>query len=245
MTSSILFVHNISKRTKKNSIIFCLLLPIALLGGCAAQVQQVVEREPLEEIKPNIPEKPADGSLWVSNAASLFNDQTAHSIGDIVTVIISEQASASKQAMTNTGRNSDMSAAIPTFFGFEASKYFSEQRNPITPSNLLKAQFTNKFSGNGSTSRTENLTASLTTQVIDTYPNGQLKIRGGKEVMVNNEVQIIYLTGIIRPQDITVNNTINSSQILNARISYTGKGAISDKQKPGWAMRILDNIWPF
>ncbi|MGW8193918.1 MAG: flagellar basal body L-ring protein FlgH, partial [Desulforhopalus sp.] len=77
------------------------------------------------------------------------------------------------------------------------------------------------------------------------YPNGQLKIRGGKEVMVNNEVQMIYLTGIIRPVDITAANTVLSSKVLNARISYTGKGSVSDKQKPGWMMRLLDNVWPF
>jgi len=63
--------------------------------------------------------------------------------------------------------------------------------------------------------------------------------------MVNNEVQIIYLTGIVRPVDITAANTISSDKILNSRISYTGKGVISDNQEPGWAMRILDNVWPF
>lgn len=223
---------------------FCF-LTATLLGGCAAEVQQLVHREPLEEIKPDIHKKPTAGSLWISNATSLFNDQTAHNVGDIVTVIISEQASASKQATTNTGRTSDISAAIPTFFGLEDSRYLSDQANPINPQSLISAQFSNTFNGNGSTSRTEHLNAFLTTQVINRYENGQLKIRGGKEVMVNNEVQIVYLTGIIRPQDITANNTVSSSQVLNARISYTGKGAISDKQKPGWAMRIIDNFWPF
>lgn len=225
---------------------YALLLSLAcFFCGCAAEVQQLVYREPLEEIQPDTPVQPTAGSLWISNATSLFNDQTAHHVGDIVTVIISEQASASKQATTNTGRTSDMSASIPIFFGLEKAKYFSDRTNPIDPNKLVNANFSNNFNGNGSTSRTENLTASLTTQVVNTYPNGQLKIRGGKEVMVNNEVQIIYLTGIIRAQDITASNTVSSSQILNARISYTGKGAISDKQKPGWAMRILDNIWPF
>ncbi len=224
------------------------LLPLflaLLLSGCAAEVQQLVERQPLEEIKPAPPEKPTDGSLWTSSAASMFNDQTARHVGDIVTVTIAEQASASKQAKTNTGRTSDMSAAIPTFFGLEGSRFLSNQSNPVVPSNLVKAQFSNSFAGEGTTSRSEELKASLTTQVVETYPNGQLKIRGGKEVMVNDEVQVIYLTGIIRPQDIAADNTIESSHILNARISYTGKGAISDKQKPGWAMRIIDNIWPF
>jgi flagellar L-ring protein precursor FlgH len=110
---------------------------------------------------------------------------------------------------------------------------------------LISAEFSNDFDGSGTTSRKEDLTASLTTQVVGRYSNGQLKIRGGKEVMVNNEVQIIYLTGIIRPVDITAANTVSSTKILNARISYTGKGAISDKQKPGWGTRIIDNVWPF
>ena len=85
----------------------------------------------------------------------------------------------------------------------------------------------------------------MTTQVIGRYPNGNYKIRGGKEVMVNNEVQVIYLTGIIRPVDITAANTVDSNKILNARISYTGNGSVSDKQEPGWLMRTLDNVWPF
>ena len=72
-----------------------------------------------------------------------------------------------------------------------------------------------------------------------------MKIRGGKSVIVNNEEQIIYLTGIVRPKDVNADNTVNSKFILNAQIAYTGKGAISDKQKPGWMMRILDNVWPF
>ena len=93
-----------------------------------------------------------------------------------------------------------------------------------------KESFSNNFEGSGSTSRKEDLTASITTQVISRYPNGQLKIRGGKEVMVNNEIQIIYLTGIIRPVDITSTNTVSSTKVLNARISYTGKGAISDTE---------------
>lgn len=89
------------------------------------------------------------------------------------------------------------------------------------------------------------LIASLTTQVVRVYPNGNLKIRGGKEVRVNNETQIIYVTGIIRPVDILADNTVDSNKVLNARISYTGKGAISDKQQPGWLMRTIDKVWPF
>lgn len=111
--------------------------------------------------------------------------------------------------------------------------------------NLVNTNFTNTFDGNGKTLRTGDFTAQLSAQVVGVYPNGNLKIRGGKEVMLNNEVQIIYLTGIVRSADITAANTIESSKILNAKISYTGKGILSDKQEPGWLTRTLDNIWPF
>lgn len=221
--------------------ILLIILSLFILSSCAKPDLQVSAiPEPLEEIKSgDIVEREA-GSLWQRSNASMFSDRKAKNIGDIVTVLISEQASASKEASTETDRSTNISASIPNFFGLEQSDL-----SPVDLDNLVNAEFTNGFDGNGTTTRKEDLTASLSTQVVDRYPNGQLKIRGGKEVMVNNEVQVIYLTGIIRPVDITAANTVNSDKILNARISYTGKGAISDKQKPGWMMRTLDNIWPF
>lgn len=220
---------------------------LLLLTACATPDQPLVAiREPLEEIQPAETEVKESGSLWQANNTSMFSDRKAKDVGDIVTVIISEKASATKEATTSSSRSSNMSASIPNFFGFENDKFWTTSHNaPIDLNNLVNAEFGNGFDGSGSTSRKEDLSAFLTTQVVGRYPNGQLKIRGGKEVMVNNEMQIIYLTGIIRPVDITAANTVNSTKILNARISYTGKGAISDKQKPGWAMRVLDNIWPF
>lgn len=226
----------------KNSLLFiCLVL---LVSACAKPDPPIVAiQEPLEEIKMSTPEAKEDGSLWSKSNKSIFSDRKAMNVGDIVTVIIAEQASASKAASTSTDRTTSMSASIPNFFGLENNDFWVD--NDIDLNNLVNADFNNAFDGAGSTSRQEDLSAFLTTQVVGRYPNGQLKIRGGKEVMVNNEVQLIYLTGIIRPVDITAANTVNSTKILNARISYTGKGAISDKQKPGWAMRVLDNVWPF
>ena len=216
-----------------------------LIGGCAQNDQApLVIREPLEEIYDRKEIQKESGSLWNQSNGSMFTDRKAQRVGDILTVLISETSSATKEAATSTSRNTSMSASIPNFFGLENDDIWNGY-TPIDLSNLVNADFENGFDGSGSTSREENLTASLTTQVVGQYPNGQLKIRGGKEVMVNNEVQIIYLTGIIRPVDITAANTVSSTKILNARISYTGKGSISDKQSPGWAMRVLDNIWPF
>lgn len=223
-----------------------LLLTALLFSACAAtDTSRLVIQEPLEEIQQGAPEVTEAGSLWNDGNTSMFSDRKAREIGDIVTVLISEKASATKEASTSTKRNSNMSASIPNFFGLENDKIWASSHNPIDIQNLVNADFSNGFDGNGSTSRKEDLSASLTTQVVGRYANGQLKIRGGKEVMVNDEVQIIYLTGIVRPVDINANNTISSTKILNARISYTGKGAISDKQQPGWAMRMLDYAWPF
>ena len=224
---------------------YCLLLALLLAGCATPEKAPLVIQEPLEEIQEGVPETTEAGSLWKDGNTSMFSDRKAREIGDIVTVLISETASATKEATTSTKRTSNMSASIPNFFGLENDKIWATSHNPIDLQNLVNADFSNGFDGNGSTSRKEDLSASLTTQVVGRYPNGQLKIRGGKEVMVNHEVQIIYLTGIVRPVDINANNTISSTKILNARISYTGKGAISDKQEPGWAMRMLDNVWPF
>ena len=225
---------------------FLSLLVIFLLSSCStSQKPPLAIHEPLEEIQPSDADTKEAGSLWRASSNSMFSDRKARDVGDIVTVIISETASASKQATTSTSRKSNMSASLPNFFGLENDKVLKNAHDAVDLSNLVKADLTNAFDGTGSTSRKEDLSAFLTTQVIGRYPKGQLKIRGGKEVMVNNEVQIIYLTGIVRPVDITAANTVNSNKILNARISYTGKGALSDKQEPGWAMRVLDSVWPF
>ena len=217
----------------------CLLL--AGLIGCAPKAQEVTAaHEPLEEPVAANPRPRSPGTLWNGDEGSWLSDIKARRVGDIVTVIIKEQAKASKQATTNTSRGASISAGISTLFGLE-----DNVGDSINPASMIKANSANDFSGQGKTTRSEDLTATLTTQVVEVYPNGNLKIRGGKSVAVNNENQIIYLTGIVRQYDVTAENTVDSGNILNAQITYTGKGALSDKQKPGWLMRIFDNAWPF
>ncbi len=212
--------------------------------GCAQRKTSVMTvPEPLEApvVHHNKPLSP--GSLFTGDESNWISDLRAHHVGDIVTVIILEKASASKESSTETAKDTGVSASIPTFFGFE--KVVKENNPNIDPSNLIEAQFKNNFKGSGKTTRKEDLLATLTTQVIQVYPNGNMKIRGGKSVVVNNENQIIYLTGIVRPWDVSAANEIDSSKILNAQIAYTGKGIISDKQRPGWMTRIIDRVWPF
>jgi flagellar L-ring protein precursor FlgH len=222
-----------------------LLLLIALLiTSCAPKNNNVVDiPEPLEEIQtPQQPRRTA-GSLWNSASGSLVSDHKAKSIGDILTIVIAEKSSASRQATTSSGRDSTIQAGIPNLFGLENSDFITDSDLDID--NLITANFSNDFEGSGETVRSGDLSASLSTQVIDVYPNGNLKVRGGKEVMVNSEVQIIYVAGIVRPVDITAANTVDSNKILNARISYTGRGPVADQQSPGWLTRTLNHVWPF
>lgn len=223
-------------------LFFCLAV---LLTSCARPQEQIVNiPEPLEEIQTEASGATSEGSLWPGEQHSLYADHKARTTGDILTITIAEKASASKMASTDSDRSSSISASLPNLLGLENSNLLAQNPN-LDLSALVKADFANSFEGSGKTVRKEDLVASLTTQVIQVYPNGNLKIRGGKEVRVNNETQVIYLTGIVRPVDIMANNTIDSKHVLNARISYTGKGAISDKQHPGWLTRVIDNVWPF
>jgi len=220
-----------------------LLAALTLAAGCAPRTQEVTAaHEPLEEPVVANPRPQSPGTLWNGDEGSWLSDVKARRVGDIVTVIISEQAKASKEATTDTSRGSGINAGISTFFGLETT--VADSTN-INPSSMVGANSSDSFAGKGKTTRSENLAATITTQVVEVYPNGNLKIRGGKSVAVNNENQIIYLTGIVRPYDVTADNTVSSGNILNAQITYTGKGAVSDKQKPGWLMRTFDNVWPF
>lgn len=217
---------------------------LLLTSGCAHKDTEVVKvPEPLESpvIENNAPMSP--GSIWTGNEGNWIADLRANQVGDIVTVTIQENASATKEASTETDRDSGIKAGIPSFFGLE--KTWVANNPNLDPANMMEANITNNFKGSGKTTRKEDLLATLTTQVIKVYPNGNMKIRGGKSVVVNNENQIIYLTGIIRPYDVSAANEVDSSKILNAQIAYTGKGVISDKQRPGWLGRIVDRVWPF
>jgi len=211
-----------------------------LLAGCAQWPQE--SRLPslpqqLEKPRPNY----AAGSIWQASSNGLVEDFKARARGDIVTVVITEQASASKQATTGTSRTTAVSAGIPNFLGLETTAI----KKYMDLSKLANADTSSKYDGSGSTTRKENLNATITARVIDVLANGNLLIEGRRNVKVNNEDQIIVLEGTVRPRDISADNMVNSAQIADARIVYSGKGIISDRQKPGWLMNIVDYVWPF
>lgn len=218
---------------------WALVLPL-WLAGCSHQSTEL--RSPaFDEQLPAPQMSYASGSLWQASSTGLAEDMKARRRGDIVTVLISESASASKQASTGTSRASSMSAGMPNLLGLEKSPV----KSWFDLANLLNASFSTKFDGSGSTSRQETLTATMSTKVVDVLPNGNLAIEGHRSVKVNNEDQIIVLTGTVRSRDVSADNTISSALIADARINYSGKGVISDRQKPGWLMNVIDSVWPF
>ncbi|MCK4502829.1 MAG: flagellar basal body L-ring protein FlgH [Desulfuromonadales bacterium] len=217
-----------------------------LLSSCAGPRSRV----DIGDVTPVVPviNEPAPpqtaGSLWTESRGGIFADMKGQTVGDIITVLIVERASASKEATTATDRTSTMSAGIDNFLGLE--KYISKLgNNALNNATLVEAATKNNFKGSGTTGRKEDLTATLTTQIIEVLPNGNLRIEGAKTVTVNDEMQIVKLSGIVRPADVSPRNTVDSKNILNARIAYVGEGVISDKQQQGWLVRGLDAVWPF
>jgi len=225
--------------------LFLVLAACFLISGCAHK--KTLPQDPAltvpDPVSVTQPAPASPGSLWSSGQTGLFVDNKARTVGDLLTVAIYETSKATRAASTTTGRKSDMSAGITAMFGVE--KNIGNLNSSVDPKALISSGYSNEFQGSGSSSRSDNLVATLTVQVIEVLPTGNLRIAGAKNVIVNNEDQYLRLTGVVRASDISADNTINSRSILNAQIAYSGKGVISDKQSPGWLVRVLDNVWPF
>jgi flagellar L-ring protein precursor FlgH len=192
-----------------------------------------------------IPESHQDGSLWQDDAPliSLFADQKAQMVGDIVTIKIAESSAATNKASTDTDRSSSLSASVDAFFN--AEKRFPADHPFFNPFAKVAGGVESEFQGNGTTKRSGDLNAYITALVTQVLPNGNLVVTGSREVLINNENQIIQLSGVVRPRDINANNQVLSTYIADARISYSGTGVVNDRQKPGWLTNIVMKIWPF
>jgi flagellar L-ring protein FlgH len=219
---------------------------VMFISGCVVQHTEVVSPSFDQQLKQPT-HTYSNGSIWQASSIALTEDGKARRIGDIVTIIVTETASASKSAATATGRSSDLSAGVPAFMGLEGAGILLNNLGGADAnlSKLVSASASSKFDGSGSTSRKETLSATISAKVVDVLPNGNLKIEGRRNVKVNNEDQIVTVRGTIRQRDISAENTINSIFIADAQITYAGEGIISDRQKPGWLMNVIDNLWPF
>jgi len=200
---------------------------------------------PIKIAEQAAPAPRTEGSLWQEDAPlnDMFSSAKARKIGDIITIKIVESASAKNKADTNTEKNSSLSAGIDEFFNLESK--FPDTRDDFNPFARIAADFSSGFDGKGETTRSGDLTAIISARVVGLTTTGNLVIAGSRGITINNEEQMLNLSGIVRPKDISAENEVLSSYISDAKIVYTGVGVLNDRQKPGWLTTAFDTVWPF
>ncbi len=180
-----------------------------------------------------------DGSVWTGQAgyADAFRDVKARRIADLVTIQVLESTSAVSEASTESAKSSSVDKKYGSLAGLE--------RRIAELPNLISTEQNSEFSGDAATSRKTVLSTTLSARVVEVFPNRNMLIEGNREVLVNGERQIVTLRGVIRPGDIGPENTVLSSRIAEMELQVTGRGIVSDAQKPGVLFKILSGIWPF
>lgn len=193
----------------------------------------------------SVPPQPTSGSLFrANNSVSLFGDRKAHRVGDIITVVLSEQTSSTKSSKVEVSKESDINigddpnGTLGTVLG---------KRPELAGLGLLTNLSGDRdFTGEGDADQSNSLRGSITVTVADIMPNGNLSVRGEKWMTLNRGDEYIRISGIIRPDDITPTNTISSQKLANARITYSGTGEVADSGAMGWLSRFFNHpIWPF
>ncbi|MBL4617527.1 MAG: flagellar basal body L-ring protein FlgH [Robiginitomaculum sp.] len=185
------------------------------------------------------PENNQANSLWRAGARTFFKDQRATNIGDILTVSINISDSANVRNTTERTRTSAEDSDLTNFFGLE------NKLGSITPGSVTSLGSTSSNKGDGSVVRSETINLTVAAVVTQVLPNGNMVIAGRQEVRINHEVRDLLISGMVRPEDISSSNVIAHTQIAEARISYGGRGIISDAQNPRAGQELYDILFPF
>ena len=238
---------------------FAALLSAAALGGCSSidRLKNIGETPNLTAIenptaqpgyKPvQIPMPPAQAasyspnSLWRNGSRAFFKDQRAQQIGDILTVMVNITDKAAIANETQRSRSSKDNSQVDSFLGQRKLPILNDK----TPTTLLATDSSSSTDGKGSVNRSEALQTNVAAVVTQILPNGNLVVEGKQEVRVNFEVRELIVAGIVRPEDIQSDNTIDSTKIAQARIAYGGRGQISDVQQPRYGQQVMDVLLPF
>ena len=232
----------------------------SLAGGCAAfeRLRFTGEQPPLASIEnptaqpgykpvqmPMPTPQPASyspNSLWRNGSRAFFKDQRARQVGDLLTVTVNITDKANFDNETKRSRTNKEDSGVTDFIG---SKLLTGQAAQLMPGKILTADSTASSEGKGSVNRQEALLTNVAAVVTQVLPNGNLVVEGKQEVRVNFEIRELIVAGIVRPEDIESDNTIDSTKIAQARIAYGGRGQITDVQQPRYGQQVMDILLPF
>ncbi len=217
--------------------VLLVLVILAVMAGCAQipRASVVGEQEKIVVVEP--PPVIANGSIYQPGLGyqPLFEDRRPRMIGDILTIVLDEEVSASKNSSANAGRDGSASLELTQL--------------PDKLDKLLEYGFdvsgNNDFSGSGGARATNSFTGTITVTVLDVLYNGNLRVRGEKQIAINQGTEFIRFSGVVNPRTISGQNTVPSTQVADARIEYVGDGYINEAQTMGWLQRFFLNVSPF
>jgi flagellar L-ring protein precursor FlgH len=248
----------------KSSGLWLALLASTILTGCATTLEKLdrIGQSPAQaavmnpQEKPNYqplswpmpetppPQKQYANSLWQPGARAFFRDGRAARVGDILRVNIQINDKAEVNNETQGKRDVTNQSAATKLLGFE-NKLYNYVPGVPTPDDLLNMSGNVDTKGKGTIKRQEKITTQVAALIVQVLPNGNFVIEGKQEMNINNELREVSVKGVIRPQDINTDNTVDSSQIAEARIIYGGRGQLTDVQQQRWGGQIFDAIAPF
>ncbi|AVD90818.1 flagellar basal body L-ring protein [Pseudomonas sp. SWI44] len=221
----------------RSTIALAVLLAGALsAAGCGQLVRQPVVPDESMDV-PIAPERLANGSIYQGRRGSqpLFEDRRPRMVGDTLTVELNEQVSASKTSSSSADRSGSLGLAFST----------SSDRESKVGNYGLNASTNHEFSGSGGSRANNSFTGTISVTVMEVLPNGNLRVRGDKQIAINQGTEFIRFSGVVNPRTITGENTVLSTQVSRARIEYVGEGYINEAQRMGWLHRVLLNLSPF
>lgn len=216
---------------------FALLVVALVLGGCAHPLSPARDPWPGVATVPEPPAAQANGAVFQQQRGfvSLFEDRRARRVGDIITIVLNEQVSASKNAASDANRTSAGSLEL--------------EQLPDGLDELAKLMLDlsgdQQFSGGGSSRANNTFTGTITVSVQQVLANGNLRVAGEKQIAINSGTEYIRFSGVVNPRTISGQSTVPSTQVADARIHYTGDGYISEAQRMGWLQRFFLNVYPY
>lgn len=251
------------KKTTKTLIVCLSLGALTACGSTINKLENVGSKPPLSTVsnpqtsptykpvtwpmpEPETSSTRTANSLWQPGSRTFFRDYRAGRVGDILRVNIEINDQAKLDNKTDRSRTGTETAAAPSLYGLQGRiNNLIPLEKGLDTSNLLEISGDSSTNGVGKIDRKERIRTQVAALITQVLPNGNLVIDGSQEILVNFEVREVAVSGVIRPEDINSDNTIESTQIAQARITYSGRGQITDVQQPRWGQQVIDVLSPF